>query len=161
MANFLPIAFVDVFDLVASLPKRMGLFSDDKPRVLSLRTPAEANLPVEINDWVEMSNILTRIEGLGDALGGVEFGSIFLEMLDPGTCLSWRRKSGEYYEKHSRLYLPLRTNPAAMMYSGTESASPQVGCLTLVNVRMAHSAINLGDWPRISSIIYFRKKEPT
>ena len=161
MPNFLALAHLDVFDVVASLPRRMGGFNDSKPRILSLRTPAEATVPVQIEDWVELTNLLTRIEGLGDKLGGIEYGGIFLEMLDPDTCLSWRRKGGDYYERYSRLYLPLRTSPAAMMYSGTESASPQVGCLTLVNMRVPHSAINLGDWPRISLVIDFRKKEST
>lgn len=158
MANFVALAHLDVFDLVASLPKRMGGFNDAKPRILSVVLP---NGEGSTEDWVELRNLLARIESLGDKLGGVEFGGVFLEQLDPNICLSWRRKSGDYYERHSRLYLPLRTNPAAMMYSGIESANPQVGCLTLTNVRVPHSAINLGDWPRISLVIDFRKKEPT
>ena len=175
MAHFTPIVFVDIFDLAASLRERMGLFKPDRvgEHILPIRgnrkdtDPAEDNFVgyANVAKWVELKNALSRIKRLGDErLGEVEVGRIFLEMiaptLNPGP---WRREIDPYFERFTRLHLPIRTNPAAMMLAWTGSEAPEVahlrpGHLTIINVRVPHTSINLGEWPRIHLVIDFRKK---
>lgn len=170
MPNFLPICFVDTFDLVASMRQRMGLFKPGEPRILPIRGPrAEADDPDDdlayinyrdpLAKWPEMARMIRRLGRIGEEQGGIEFGRIFLEMLDPGMRLSWTLDDNAYAARFTRVHLPLRTNPAAMMHSGIEQANLLPGALTAVNQRAPHSAINLGEWPRVHLVADFRRKD--
>ena len=174
MANFVPVAFLDTFDLAASLRQRIGLFKAREAgglRILPLRGFRKDTEPADehfvhyavTTKWVELANVRSRLKRIGDqAMGDIEFGRIWLEMLDSGARLPWDDgENGPYAERWTVLHLPLRTNPAAMMYAGTEVASPGHGWATLVNVRLPHSAINLGEHSRIHLVAEFRKKEAT
>mgnify|MGYP001610861339 CR=1 FL=1 len=177
--NFAPLVFYDTFEVVASLPHRIGLFRQDADvegrRVLMLRAPRAGedenadsvafgwnaqHLPKK---WPQIHNLLGRM--LRDAKqrvdGDVELGRIYLEMLDPGAVLPWQTLTGAYIERYTRTHLALRTNPATMMFSGNETYSPAQGWLTAINARVRCSASNDGAWPRIHLIADVRKKEPT
>ena len=170
MPNFAPIVFLDTFELVASLRRQIGLFDHETPRVLAVRRPRR-NTEEDDEDftwdpvaqkWTELKNFLGRTKRAAERLlGPQELGHIYLEMLDPGARLPWvGGMTGSYVERHTRLVLALRTNPLAMMYAGTETFSPAPGWLTAVNVQVPHSAINLGEWPRVHLVLDCRKKEP-
>lgn len=171
MSNFTPIAFVDTFGLAASLPPRMGLFrpGEEEERVLPIRGFRKDSAPADMDfiyyartytKWVELKNMLGLLKRLAETrVGPVEFGCVWLEMLDPQTVMQWLQpQTGAYYEGFWRAHLPIRTNPAARMYSGTDAAHLLPGQLTIVNVRVPHSAINLGEWPRVHLVVDFRRK---
>lgn len=172
MTNFVPIAFLDTFDLVASLRQRLGLFkarAGEEALLLPLRgfrkdtEAADENFVsyAVTSKWVELANMLSRLRRIGDqGLGAVEFGRIHFEMLPSGMIVPWSRgESGPYAERWSVLHLPLRTSPTAVMYAGPEQSSPGPGFVTIVNVRVPSSAVNLGEHSRIHLVAEFRKKD--
>jgi hypothetical protein len=167
MPHITPIAFIDTFDLVASLPAYMGAFratGDHGARWIRLRdrkTVAEGEDPdvftwyQPYGRWVEMKNMLGQLKRIGDArLGGIEWGCVWLEMLDPGTALPWYM----HHDQFMRGHLPLRTNPGARIMAETESAHLLPGQLTIVNVAVMGSAVNFGEWPRVHLVCDFRRK---
>lgn len=173
MANFTPIVFLDTFDLAASLRERMGFFKP-VPDQLGVRAIHYRGLKQDTEEedeqftgytvtarWVELANTVKRIKRIGDQFvggEGIEFGRIFLEMLDPETALPWRVNSAPYFQHFARAHLPLRTNPAARQFVGTESAHLLPGQLTVVNMRGLSSALNLGEDPRVHLVLDFRRK---
>jgi hypothetical protein len=174
MTAFTPIAFLDTFDLVASLPARMGLFRDaaDGSRMLALRTERPAPLGEDAGigrvanpfgwyaaytKWPEMKNLLGRLKRIGDVqLGEIELGHVYLEMLDADTVTQWRRPEASPWVC---AHLPVRTNPAAFLYAGREMTHLLPGQLTVVDRGVWSSAVNWGEYARIHLVIEFRKKE--
>ena len=162
MPAFTPIAFIDTFDLVASLPPHLGLFIQvaEGRRILLLRwsrkdTDDAFAWHKTYSRWIEAKNMLGQLKRIGDAhLGSFEFGRVFLEMLTPGATLPWRTPEETDF---LRAHLPLRTNPQARMYAGTETVHLLPGQLTIVSGG-PQCAINLGSWPRVHLVCDFRKK---
>ncbi len=163
--NFLTVGFIDPFELSASLPRRMGLFKDG---VLMVRGPrAGADDPdddvaykqlLDVNKWPELKSMLAKIKRIGDSQGGIEFGRIYLELLQPykppvDFCALWMPPGDGYAERFNRLWMPLRTNPSVMHYSGIESAHLQHGVVTWINRRTPTSAINLGETVAVFLIV--------
>ena len=169
MPNFAPVVFLDTFELVASLRRQMGLFDHETPRILPIRRPRRGTEDADedftwgpvAGKWTELKNFLGRTKRRAEGIfGPQELGHIYLEMLDPGVRLPWSDGlTGGYAERYTRFILALRTNPLAMMYAGGETASPAPGWLTAINVQVPHSAINLGEWPRIHLVLDCRKKD--
>ena len=169
--NFTPIAFIDTFDLGASLRTKIGLFRPDVDGSLSapVRGPrANADDPdddlafviyKDAGRWVELKTMLARLKRVGDSIGGIEFGRVDMKMLKAGATVPWEVESSAYLDRFNRAVLPLRTNPGVMMYSGTESWAPVIGLLTVVNHRVVQSAINMGEHPAIWLAVDFRKRE--
>lgn len=170
MLNFRAVGFIDIFDLVPSVRARLALFKADADAFARRRT-----LPLrwqdgevwkrskEWNRWAELRNTLDRIQRAGEQIvGKVERGRIFLEMLDPGTMTPWHVEEDQNW---LRLYLPIRTNPAVIIYRGIEATHLPAGNLTLVGMARAASSINGGDCPAITLIADFRPvakmEEPT
>lgn len=161
MQNFRAIAALDTFDLIPSVRARLSLFRPGErgERVIHLRWPeGEAwKRSREWGKWAELQNTIGRIQRVGEQIvGKVERGRIFLEMLDPGGILQWRTEEGPYYENFLRVHLPIRTNPAAVIWSGAEFSHLPAGQLTLVNVRAPSSAVNMGEYSRVHLICDFR-----
>lgn len=173
MINFTFLPYIDAYyDVARSMHSRAGMFVGKGVRTLHLRGPKKG---AEDHDdaidygrstaavkWPEFKTMLGGLERMGEQITGgkIEFGRIFLEMLDVGTLVPWRRLESEYFERFNRLHLALRTNPGAMLYSGCEAIQLLPGQLTRVNVRVPHSAINLGNSPRIHLILDVRKADP-
>ncbi len=168
MPAFVSVTFLDTYALLASLPEREGLFRsiDFGERILSLRGVRKGTDEADENfawnqtaaKWTELRNTLDRLKRMGENRGvKVEFGRVYLEMLDPGSTVPWRTLNGPYHEHFLRAHLPLRTNPLARIMVGTESAHLLSGQLTVVNVRMPHSAVNLGEWPRVHLVCDWRE----
>lgn len=161
--NFAFIAFFDTFDLVASLPERLGGFKGERARrVLTLCGPRTDDDPAFVDSaqflrWPEAQNLVDRIRRLDE---GIEFGRIHLEMLLPGHGTPWTREEGEYAERFSRAYLALRTNPGCRLICGGEMLELLPGNLTVINRRVLHSAVNWGDNPRINLVVDFKQKLP-
>lgn len=171
MANFVPLLFVDHIDLAGSLRRYEGLYDHGTPRILPIRFPRKGTEPEDedfvsgprdsaIAKWVELKNFLGRLKREAEKLTGpIDLGLVFLDMLDPGATLPWTTESGVYIERFTRVHLALRTNPATLMVSGCETASPALGWVTAVNVRVPCTAINLGQHPRVHLVVDFKKKE--
>ncbi len=173
MANFIPVAFFDTLELAGSLRTRWGQFKqgeyDAKNRGhRGLRVRGHAKHSEEdrfvgyaaTKGWVELGNLRSEIAKRAEAIlpPGVEYGRIFFEMLDPGTTCDWDRELLPYFDRWTRAILPIRTNPATLMVYGTETASPVVGWLTVVNPRLPHCAINMGAHPWVWLVMDFRRK---
>ena len=168
MANFVPLLFVDHFDLTASLPRQIGLFDHGMPRILPVWIPRKGTEEADEDmvwhpgaaKWVQLKSFLTRLKREAERLTGpIDLGRCYLEMLDPGMTLPWTTESGPYIERFTRTHLALRTNPAALMVSGSEAASLGPGWLTAVNPQVPCTAINLGQHPRVHLVVDFRKKD--
>lgn len=171
MPVFTSIAFLDTFEAVASLPARMGLFRaavEDDTRFIPLRGHPKGASGDRIAwyqtyaKWPEMKNILGRLKRIGDGIvadPGIEFGYIFLEMLDAGSVTAWRPP--EDPPSWLRVHLPLRTNPDAFLFAGRESAHLLPGSLALVNRAIWSCAANWGEASRIHLVADFRKKAAT
>jgi hypothetical protein len=168
--SFTPIAFIDTFDLVASLPPRIGLFRhvESGERLLPIRGYRKDTDPAEelfawhqtYAKWPEIKNTIGQMRRLAaERIGppGIELGRVFLEMLDGGTALPWRRPEASAW---IRAHLPLRTNPAAFMFAGRESMHLLPGQLTVVAPAWG-CAVNWGEFSRIHLVVDFkRKREP-
>jgi hypothetical protein len=167
--NFQAIAWVDSFDLAASLRTRMGLFKPAGDGLLTAEVrgprpgaedPEDAaafayfKAPgVRSGKWPELKIALDQIKRLGEQQGGVEFGRIGLLMMQPGSSLPWTHLGGPL--EHGRLLL--RGNPGLVWYGGAETWMPTSGVLTLVNRRVPNSAVNMGESPAIWLAVDFRK----
>jgi hypothetical protein len=159
--NFLPLAFIDPFDLIASLPRRMGLFQPgEPPTTIKVRWDTETGFrQADLSKWPELQAIINQIDRLGEQRGGIEFGRIRIELLKPGTCLAWERDDTPYAERFNRSIMALRVNPGAALYYGTEVLQPQLGLIVIVNQRVRHCKINIGETSSIYLIVDFRKKD--
>lgn len=167
--NFTAIAHLDVHELAASLREKAGLFKPDpeQPGIRIVHHRGFKKGSDEADEmftgytatakWVELANMVKRIRRLGAE--EAEFGRIFLEMLNPGAMLPWApAETSPYFARFLRAHLPLRTSPAAVVYSGAESASLGHGWFTVVNMRVPHCAVNLGEFPRVHLVCDFRRK---
>ncbi len=158
MLNFRPLGYLDLFDLMPSVRSRLSLFVDSRgSRILELRRPTEGEKwwrARELSKWTELTNTLGRIQRAGEQfVGKVQRGRIFLEMLDPGAMTPWIIEADQNW---LRLYLPIRTNPAVIVYRGVEAMHLAAGNLTLVSMAGPASAINAGETPAITLISDFR-----
>lgn len=170
MLNFRPLAPIDTWDLIPSLRDRLSLFrpGDRGERVIPIRFEGEKvawtvspAYGKNGGKWPELAATLNRIQRIGEQIAGkVERGRIFLEMLDPGAQMQWRTETGAYYDRYLRVHLPIRTNPAAVMYAGMEFCHLPAGQLTLVGVKGPTSASNMGDFPVITLVCDFRSVVP-
>lgn len=171
MPNFTPLGWQDVFELSSSLRNRVSLFPAGEPRALTLRGPRDnADDPDDDaayvwkplmgkGKWQEATNTIRRLKRLGDQMfGQIEFGRVFIELLDPGTTLPWTRRSGEYANRFARAYVALRTNPAVIHHCGTEGWFLQLGQIVTINHALPQSALNLGDHWCAHLVLDVRKK---
>ncbi len=167
---FQVVAWLDTFDLAASLPAKMGLFGKVAGlRTLPIRGYAKGTAEADekfvtygpAGRWVELTSLRGKIKRLGEVLGGVEIGLSNLEMLDPGAALPWERQGGAYYERWQRVRLAIRTNPGVALLAatadGTETFSPPPGALHVVPAQLLCSAVNLGQTPAVALIVDFRR----
>ena len=167
--NFTPLAFIDPFDMIASLPTRLGLFGKGEGlRQITVRGPRPGGDPdddlafayYKRAMWPEMKAMLERIKRLGEGVGGVEFGRITLDLLPAGVVLPWAEPDlGEYTVRFVRSHLALRTNPGVITYSGSESMHLPSGMLALVNQRVWTATANHGETAMIRLALDTRKKE--
>lgn len=169
--NFTALAFVDTFDLVASLPSRMGAFGKGEGlRQIVVRGPRTGAEPdddlafvvFKRAYWPEMKTTIEHIRRLGtDHLtGGIEFGRIALELLPAGVRLPWVVEDSEYNRRFVRSHLALRTNPGVITYSGAESMHLTAGMLVLINQRgVATATANHGETAMIRLVLDTRKKD--
>jgi hypothetical protein len=170
MANFLPLAFFDTLELAGSLRTRWGQFKQEQHghRILRIRGHAKDSDPAEdrfgryagAKGWVELDNTLSEIEGKAALFlpPGIEYGLLYLEMVDAGGAAAWRGETSDYFTRWSRMILPLRTNPATLMAYGVETSSPGLGWLTIVSPRLPRAALNMGEWPCVWLTIDFKRQ---
>ena len=156
MTNFAALGFIDPFDLIGSLPRRMGLF---KAGVLSIRTDSTNALDLDtLNKWPELKRAIAHIKHPGGV--EVEFGEIFLQLFPPDYACLWSPpETGAYWERFSRLVMSLRTNPLFVHHSGAETQHLPPGVVTWINQLTWTSAINMGETQAIVLVTDVAKKE--
>lgn len=163
--NIAAVAFIDPFDLAASLRRRLGLFQGEGLRkMLPLRGPKRGADPdddtlfvwsKERERWGELSAMLGHLAHTQDIL----WGRIELEMLMPGGIVPWARDQTPYGQRFTRAHVALRTNPSAMNFVGGTAVNMAAGVVNLIDRTLPCSAINLGETSRVHLIVDFRKKE--
>ena len=165
--HFVAAAHLDPFDLIGSLRTRLGLFKTEHGSASTLICPVRQMRGEKwvrpphaaSGKWPELTNCLQRISRMGEAMGGIEFGRIDLEMLPAGGCMDWRLDRGEETLKHEHAIMLLRTSPAVAFFAGSEVAAPGIGFLTTISRRLPRSAINLGDSAAIWLALDFKRKD--
>lgn len=136
-----PIAFLDPYELIASLPRRIGAFGEaDKWGRRICR-----------EDWPEVENMLDRCARLSDR---VEIVNHHLEMLDPGSVVQWHRRK----RQETQFILALRSNPGVFLYDNL-ACNPLIGQLMMVNQGAWLSAMNLGETAFVSLVIEAKGRE--
>lgn len=170
MTNFVTLAYLDVFDLAASLRTRWGQFrrQEDGRLLLPIRGEPPNGDPedeskfgwyrqsgVRSGKWPELKALLDRVE----REGGIEFGRIRVEMMQPGYLGSFEIDHSGYAGRIGRTILALRWNPQALLYCGGEVNCPQPGMVTLISHRLPCTGINMGEWGAIALVVDSRKKE--
>lgn len=159
--HFTPLSFVDTWELLPSLHRRIGMFPrTGNHRVWHIRRPKSEGSETyvaasESRKWPELKAFLARLQRLGGATP-IEFGSIAFELLMPDSIVPWQQSP---MSEFGEAQLALRTNPQAMVYAGNESAHLLPGALTVINRAVMRSAVNFGAWPRIHLIVEFRVKQ--
>lgn len=164
--NFAPLAYLDPFELVASLPRRMGLFKDGMTPIRGPRAGADDpdddtayRQLLDVNKWPELKSAIAKIKR-GDGRGGVEFGRIFLQLLPANAARPWSPpETGAYAERFNRLVVALRTNPGCVHHSGAEALHLAHGVVTWINQRTWTSAINVGETAAILLVVDTRRKD--
>lgn len=182
--NFRPMLFLDTSIMTANLLLRHKVrFQDDRRRQetpgsahhdtesIILRGPKGddvaawfADIPHQdmaiLKEFKSAKSVLTRIAN-ALAVDGVpgKIGKAMIVSLKPGGFIDWHTDEGAYAEAYNRFHVCLIPSPGAFLYSGGEQASPAVGWLTFFNNRALHSAINLGQTPRVHLIVDVRKPE--
>ena len=173
MPSFAPLIHLDTLELAGSLRTRWGQFKaePENPGHRILRIRGHAKDSEELDDrfatytagakWPEFGNLRSEIARTASVImpPGIEFGRIMFEMLDPGAALDWGSELSAYFERWTRMILPLRTNPATLLVYGAETASPGQGWLTIVSPRLPHCAINMGAHPWVWLTMDFRRKD--
>jgi len=167
MTAFLAAAHFDTFELVASLRTRMGLFKTEHGSASTLTCPVRQRRGEKwtrpphaaTGKWPELTNTLQRVSRLGEAMGGIEFGRIDLEMLPAGACMDWRLDQGEETLRYEHAIMLLRTSPAVTFFAGSEVAAPGIGFLTIMSRRLPRSAINTGEAAAIWLALDFRRRQ--
>lgn len=152
-------AYLDTWELAASLRDRMNLFRELEggERVLPVRwNSGEKWMRTQHwTKWGELRNAISRVQKHGEALVGhpIEAGSIRFEMIQPGHVTPWSSIQGvEYVCAH----LPIRTNPACFLHFPAEMHYLLPGHAHVVGVQIPHSWANMGEWPRIHLVMEFR-----
>jgi hypothetical protein len=168
--TFNALAWIDVYELAASLRTRINLFSKAGDlRTLPVRGPRPDGDPEDdaafvrfkaSTRWPELTNVLDQLKRLaGDA--AVEWGQIYLELLMPNGIAPWEQAGPGYAQRFQRVHVALRTNPAAYTFIGGASVNMQPGLVNLIDRRVPCSAINLGTSWRCHLVADFRIKETT
>lgn len=174
--NFTPVGWIDVYDLACSLRPRLSQFQGTGTRVLPLRGPRKDTSPDDeygyvdsrlLAKWVEVRAAVDRIRDAaamwarsGNTGGGgaVEFGRIFLDMLDGGGAINpLRRDNRAYWSRHVRLLVGIRCPPHAYLWAPPEQLVIQPGQVVMTSPALWHAAINLSETPRVNLVVDVKK----
>lgn len=160
MAAFTTVGFVDPFDLLCSLKGRLGGFQGTGLRVLHLRAPRKSDPDEyldtrELSRWAEARAVLERIALSAKQRTGadVEFGRIFLEMLDAGTGARPRRDLSPHASRFARLICGVRCNPGSILWCPPEQHILTPGEVVMTAASLYHGAINMGEFSRVNMVI--------
>jgi len=173
MTAFAAVLHLDTFELAGSLRTRWGLFKTEEAGHRVLRIRGTAKGAEESDDkfgaypaaqkWPELGNLRGEIARRAEAVmpPGIEYGRIFMEMLDAGAAMERPAETAPYFTRWSRAIVALRTNPGVLVVCGAETLIPQIGWLTVVSPRLPGYVANMGDHPAVWLALDFRKKDAT
>jgi Aspartyl/Asparaginyl beta-hydroxylase len=158
---FTTLDFVDTWEFLPSLHKRIGMFPAGIISTVYVRRQRSQDggfvSSPDTRKWPELKALLSKLHLLGGATP-VEFGSIAFELLMPDSTVPWCDVPDTGY---AEAQLALRTNPQAIVYAGNEAAHLLPGAVTLISRAPKRAAVNFGAWPRIHLIVEFRLKGMT
>ncbi len=76
---------------------------------------------------------------------GDELGRVRISCLPPGACVKRHFDSGEYFETHNRIMIPLTTNPQCVFWlDGKGPYQPEVGGAYFFDNQKYHQSFNRG-----------------
>jgi hypothetical protein len=168
LSAFTFVGFIEPFDLICSLKGRMGLFAGTGLRTLHLRGPRKGGDGEdyvdtrELSRWPEVRAVLQRVEAFCKKRfsADIEFGRVYLEMLDPGTAAPTRSARNHYGFSHLRLVLALRANPGAYLWCPPDQLVLTAGQLVLTGPALWHGAVNMGEYSRINLVVDIKTGAP-
>lgn len=168
MPNFSLLGFLDPFDLLCSLKGRLGEFQGNPGlRVLHLRAARKAEPDIfldtrDLTRWPEARAVLERIRVAArtNFKADLEWGRIWLEMLDAGSGTRPRRDPSLYAQRHLRLLCGLRCNPGAYLWCPPEQHVLRSGEIVATAPSLWHAAVNMGDFSRINLVIDAQITQP-
>lgn len=176
LMTFQPMFQMDIEPLTSTLAYRESLFDEIRlrqntpgsahhdTRTIYLRGPVamepgfwtkdivHCDYPA-LKEWPEAREALEVIAARVKS----QISKAMIVSLKPGGFVDWHIDQGEYADTHCRGHLPLATNDHAYVYAGDESGTLAPSFFFKFNNRVLHSAINLGDTPRIHLIVDWRK----
>jgi len=186
--NFLAIAHLDTFDVVAALHRRhpkhwrpvaargevghpeIGLGASLLLRGHEGITKENwlHDLPVvdlpDLKTWPSMQLLLNQARDavmandIGKTLLSGEMARAMVSRLDPGSTIFWHVDDGPYHKRTGRFHAALVTNPGCFLYSQEEMQHLPQGVLAYFNNHVRHCAANWGQYPRCHLIFEMYKK---
>ena len=126
MPAFTAVGWIDLWDLAASLPARMGLFKGQGHRAIHLRGPSKSDSErivwyEDAAKWPEIRAVHDDLSGMAAKVSG-EVTALSLDMLDPGA--SWRMP-----KRDQIAIVALRSGPGCLVYCHDGAISPQQGAV--------------------------------
>jgi hypothetical protein len=142
-----PVCWVDMWALSASLRTRLGLFEADDGRFM-LRSGEEWG-----ENWNAARNVVNRIRQQS-VLRGHVLGDAYIYRVD-------YRSQGKWHEPRPllvELQVAIVTNPQAFLFVGTTCHHLLTGVVVAVDRTQPTCAVNWGDGPRYHLILEFTRE---
>lgn len=159
------LGWLDPFEVAGSLRTRAGLFGaadEYGRRTLSIRLPRKDGdgfgfakaAGVGSGKWPEMAILMDEMKRMGN--GAVYLGIVTALWLDAGAVPAWE---GLVVSDFSLAVMPLRVNPASIVYGGPVAAHLPAGSVSLVERRLPWCIANHGQTPTVHLMIDFRMSD--
>ena len=149
-----PAAFIDVWSLQSVLWRQRKLFEEGPvgdPPYQHTRSMIFDAARLEDQSWATLKRMLARVRKLMSGPDGPPiFDKIVIESLLPGGHIDWHTGEGDGVR---RFHAAIITNPASILYAGTEFINLPVGQVFEISTTAKTSAINLGTTPRLHLIV--------
>lgn len=155
MPAFTAIGWLDLWELAASLPARMGQFRGQGHRTIPLRGPSKSD-PERVvwyedaAKWPEVRALCDELDEMAAKVSGT-IRALSLNMLDAGA--SWKMTL-----QHSTAIIPVRCAPGQFAYCRDAWLAPQQGAI-IVLADWAMLA-NYGETPLIWASVSWRLGVP-
>lgn len=130
MPAFTAVGWLDLWDLAASLPARMGLFKGQGHRAIHLRGPSKSDSErivwyEDAAKWPEIRAVHDELSGMAAKVSG-EVTALSLDMIDPGA--SWRMP-----KRDQIAIVGLRVCPDSFVYCHGDIVHPHIGAVIAIS----------------------------
>jgi hypothetical protein len=148
-----PLGWVDTWSLSAALNRARDKFrTETSPGVRVIRTRHDGE-PGDIGPVRILLNKARRLI-IQQAPQFVLVGAQ-IEQFEPRAVTNWDQ--GHESGAEIAVHIGLVTNPMAVIFSGNEGSTVAVGQVVAQDLGVMHSAINLGDTPRLHFVLFLKK----